>query len=164
AAVVAVIAHHGGGDDFLALVDAEEGHALRLATDKADIGHRHADDLPARGDQHDIVRILYVIGADDFPVLGGELHVPDPAAAAAGGAVFIGGGAFAEALGRDGEQEILLRGQFVEAFVRQHDVAGGFILVAFRSLLLAQQGGAFQIGATFVRRGLHVFDDGDGNN
>src|SRR5690348_15228323 len=77
AVLLGVLAEALDRDDVLALGGAEERHALRAAAGDADVVDRHADDLAAIGDQHDLVAVLDREGGDELAVPLVDRHGDD---------------------------------------------------------------------------------------
>src|SRR4030042_1619441 len=73
----------------LALCGREYDHPLGRAPRDADVLDRHADQLTAIGDEHDLVGLLDGEGADQFAVPLVDDHGDDAFAAAARDAVFV---------------------------------------------------------------------------
>src|SRR5258707_370527 len=102
----------------LALADTDDAHAPRAPSRNADSVDRTADQGATVGDQHDLVAVADRKRRDDFAA-SGQTHELDAFAAAAGDPVFVGRCALAEAGRGDGEDELLLGFQLLEALARE---------------------------------------------
>src|ERR1700691_3835416 len=116
--------------DALALGGVEHDDALGGAAVNADAVDRAADELPAVGDQHDLVALLDRERADQPPVLLGDRHGDDAFAAAVGSAVLVGRRALAETLFGNRQHELFGGGQFRIAGLAELDRAGRLFGIA----------------------------------
>ena len=117
---------------MLVLGDTEDRHALRVAARDPDIPHGGADHLALVGDQHQLLARLSREAGHDAAVALGRVDVGDALAAAVGAAILVGRRALAVAILGDGQDELLLLGQF-------GDAVGGKRAFA---VLLARHGGS----------------------
>src|SRR5262245_55926987 len=156
-----LIAEARDGDDALAPLHLEQGHALGLAAGDADVVHRAADELAAVGHQHDLIAVGDGERRHHLAVALGDVHVGDALPAAAGNAILIGRTALAIAAGGDGEDELLLALQLGVALRRD----GGFralLALAFALDGRLVAGGAaprLQIGDALAGVGIHMPED-----
>src|SRR5260370_4596785 len=113
-----VLADAHGGDHALALAHIDDAHAARGASRDANSLHRTADQRAAIGHQHDLVAVPHRECRHDLAAPG-HVHQLYALAAAAGHSIFVGRGTLAETGRRDGEDELLLGLQLVEALGRE---------------------------------------------
>src|SRR5258708_10886676 len=113
-----LLADAHGGDHALALAHIDDAHAARGASRDANSLHRTADQRAAIGHQHDLVAVPHRECRHDLAAPG-HVHQLDALAAAAGHSIFVGRGTPAETGRRDGEDELLLGLQLVEALGRE---------------------------------------------
>ena len=123
---------------------------------------RAADQLAAVGHQHDLVLVLDREGGDDITVALGARDIGDALPAPVGDAVFIGRGALAIAIGRDGEDELLIGPELVQARRCFPDLAIGLALFLARGAALGA--GIAQIGLALGGIGIHVVQDAEGDD
>src|SRR5260370_11137767 len=90
-----------GGDHEIVLIDVDDANALRVPSDRADVGDVRADDHPLFGDQQYLIVLEDVGDTGHLAVLVGGLDVRDTDATARLQAVGRDRGALAEALFRD---------------------------------------------------------------
>src|SRR5215472_16359718 len=122
AVLVAFLADALDRDHPLALRGVENDHPLGRAPGDADAFDARADELAAVGHQHELVPLLDREGRDqlagflpDRAVALAHIHGDNAFSAAAGDAVFVGRGAFAEAAFGHAEHELLGRRHFYVA-------------------------------------------------
>ena len=140
-------------------------HALRAAADDADVVDRHADDLAAVGDQHDLVAVLDREGGDQRAVPLVDRHGDDAFAAAPGDPVLVGRRALAVAVLRDGQDELLggahlgvaLLGELAAGrrLASSLGVAAGLLRLA----LAAHRAAHLEVGGALGRRRLEMAED-----
>ena len=109
---VARLAKAGRRDHLLTFRRAEQGYTGGAAAGNPHIVDRAADQGAAVGDKHDLVGRLHRAGCDHHVASLVDVDIYDARATAVGDAVFVGRGALAEAVRRDGENELLRRGEF----------------------------------------------------
>src|SRR5690606_9936435 len=108
-----------GADDVLAFRYVEQPHARGSAADHAQRIECDTDQLGLVRDQHQLVRGGRGEARYDWAVAGDVVAVGDALAPAAGAPVLVGRADLAVAVGADGEDELFLRRQLLEA-LRRH--------------------------------------------
>ena len=152
-------------DAALTLVQPEHGDALGGAALDGNIAHRHADGLPAIGDQHKIVGILHREGGNHRGIFLTHADSDDAGTAAPGNAIFVGTAALAITVGGQSQHKLLARAQLRIAFGRESgflDALFGIRCFFHHALLLARGAarriGLFEIGARFRAGGVGMIE------
>ena len=109
---------------MFACADLKQRHALGFSTRNADVGHAATDHLALIRHQHDLIVIFDGEGIGHFAGFFGHFHGRNPHAATTCAAVFIGGGPFAKALIRNGQDKLFLGLHGGKAFRGQAQVIG----------------------------------------
>ena len=139
----------GDADDMLVLADPEDRDALGVAAHDADIDHGGADHLALIGDQHQLRALARREAGDDAAVAFRRVDVGDALAAAVRAAIFIRRRTLSVAVLGDGQDELLVLGQFGHA---------RFVERALDILALAPRR-ASEIGFALFLRGTDAVED-----
>src|SRR5215831_7961517 len=161
AVLVAFLADALDRDHPLALRGVEHDHTLGRAPGDADAFDARADELAAVGHQHELVPLLDREGRDqlagflpDRAVALAHIHGDNAFSAAAGDAVFVGRGAFAEAAFGHAEHELLGRRHFYVALLAELDGAARLFGVGRAFLRLPVDAAPDRARALEIRRAL----------
>src|SRR6516162_5350172 len=161
AVLVAFLADALDRDHPLALRGVEHDHTLGRAPGDADTFDARADELTAVGHQHELIPVLDRERRDqlagflpDRAVALAHIHGDDAFSAAAGDAVFVRRGAFAEAAFGHAEHELLDRRHFHVALLAELDGAARLFGVGRAFLRLPVDAAPDRARALEIRRAL----------
>ncbi len=158
---------------------ADQRHPLGGATSDADSIHREAYKLAAVRHQEDFVRVFNGKGSDDLGVRSAAKTMSDETfAAAPGDPVLVGRCALAQAVGRGGENELLLPAQLADpigaegnfafrrlaGLRRLADGIGHRFGIDLFALGAPHGGGVAEIGAGLGGAGFDVMQNGHSNH